>query len=119
LEPARRRARQQRGPVQYNLASAYRAGCGVDSDAVGAYVWTSIAGQCSAIMKRMAEALRDQAAAELTPDQKTDADRRLSELSERLPRPWSEPTGHWKTLAQQAGDTASSSHPRQAEGKSM
>ena len=70
-------------------------------------------------MKRMAEALRDQAAAELTPDQKTDADRRLSELSERLPHPWPEPTGYWKALAQQAGGTASSAHPRQAEGKSM
>ncbi|MFZ0790069.1 MAG: tetratricopeptide repeat protein [Chromatiaceae bacterium] len=104
--------------AQYNLASAYRSGCGADRNVVEVSVWTSPAGHCSPILNRMAEVLRDQAAAELNPDQKADADRRLSELSEGLPHPWSEPTGYWKALAQQAGDTASSSHPRQAEGKS-
>ena len=125
LDPAqaarwnRRAAGHGNSGAQYNLASAYRAGRGVDSDAVEAYVWASLAGHCSPIMKRVVEVLRDQAAAGLNPDQKADADRRVSELSERLPHPWSEPTGYCKALAHQAGGTATSSHPRQAEGKSM
>jgi uncharacterized protein len=93
LDPAqaarwnRRAAEHGNSGAQYNLASAYRTGCGVDSDAVEPYVWASLAAHCSPIKNRMAELRRDQAAAELNPDQKADADRRQSELSERLPHP--------------------------------
>lgn len=89
--------------AQSNLASAYWLGRGVEKDTVEAYLWASLSIHCSPLRNRIAEVQRDQAAGELTPDQRAEAERRLAELKSRLPHPWSEHMGYWRLLAEHAG----------------
>lgn len=89
--------------AQYNLAFSYWTGRGMVKDAVEAYVWANLSVHCSTIRSRMAEVLRDQAAFEIEPQNRAAADRRVVELSSRLPHPWSEPMLYWRLLAERAG----------------
>ena len=88
---------------QYNLASAYWMGRGVERNAVEAYLWARLSVHCSRLRNRMGEVLRDQAAAELDATRKAAADLRVSDLSRDLPHPWSEHMDYWRLLAERAG----------------
>ena len=90
--------------AQYNLASAYRTGSGVEKSDFEAYLWASLAVHCTTLPRdRMAEVIRDEAVTRLTPEQKAAADERIAALSRDLPHHWSEPTQYWKILAADAG----------------
>ena len=90
--------------AQYNLASGYRTGYGVEKDFVEAFVWASLAVHCNSLPRdRMSETIRDEAAAALSPEQKAVADQTIQELIRDLPHAWSEPTAYWRLLAERAG----------------
>lgn len=99
----RRAAVQGNSGAQYNLASSYWTGLGVERSAVEAYVWASLSVHCSHIRNRMGEVLRDQAVAELAPEEMAAAEERLARLRAELPQPWSDHSRYWRSLAQEAG----------------
>ncbi len=85
----------------YNLASQYLHGSGVELSAREAFVWASLSVHCSPIRSRPSEALRDQAAAGLAPEEKAAAQEIVDQLSLNLPAPWSEHMFYWRNLAQE------------------
>jgi hypothetical protein len=97
----RRSAENGNAGSQFNLATAYSTGNGIEKNNLEGFVWASLAVHCSSIRHRMAEVLRDRLSAELDPAQRTDADARLLVLKATLPLPWSEHLRYWKFLARE------------------
>lgn len=95
----RRSAEHGHAAGMFNLAQGARTGLGTDRDQLEAYVWASLAVQCSSIRVRSAEVLRDQAAADLAAAQRQAADARIAEMRAGLSHPWSEPLLYWRSLA--------------------
>lgn len=88
---------------QFNLATAYSTGNGIEKNELEAFIWASLAVHCSPTRFRSAEVLRDRTAAELDTEQSAAAAARLSPLTERLPLPRSEHLTYWKLLARESG----------------
>lgn len=86
--------------AQFNLATCYKTGNGVEQDYIEAYIWASLAVHCSPIRIRPAEVFRDQSAAELNPEQISAANARISKLSSELPLLWSSHMVYWKSLSE-------------------
>lgn len=84
--------------AQCNLAGYYLKGTGVQEDPVEAYVWATLAVHCSPIRFRIAEVFRDQALALHTPEERAQADQRITALREQLPYAWSEHLSYWSML---------------------
>ncbi len=88
--------------AQYNLASQFWRGDGVEQNASQAYIWASLAVHCSPIRSIPAEVLRDQSGARLTSEEKAAAQEQVAVLSRSLPYPWSEHMIYWRSLAQES-----------------
>ncbi len=88
--------------AQYNLASQYWRGDGVEQNAFQAYVWASLAVHCSPMRSVPAEVLRDQSGAGLAPEEKAAAQEQIEALSRLLPYSWSEHMVYWRSLAQES-----------------
>lgn len=95
----RRSAEHGHAAGMFNFAQGVRTGLGTGRDPLEAYVWASLAVQCSSSRFRSAEVLRDQAAADLDAAQRQAADARIAELRAGWPHPWSEPLLYWRSLA--------------------
>lgn len=94
----RRAAEEGNAAAQFNLATAYSTGNGVEQDERESWIWASLAVHCSRVRCRPAEVLRDQVATKLDTARWEDAKERLSALKARLPLPWSEHLEYWKGL---------------------
>lgn len=99
----RRAAEHGNTGAMTNLADSYSKGRGAALDHPEVYLWASLAVELSKIRNRTAEVLRDHAAALLDAEQRHRLNRRIAELRVLLPQPWSEHSGYWKLLYEQAG----------------